>query len=64
MKRKNEAADYDAESTDWTTNPVYTEVVNSPLQTPVYRKGGKGQRASRATKSSRAAPLTPMSNVG
>ncbi|KAJ8439316.1 hypothetical protein Cgig2_022453 [Carnegiea gigantea] len=64
MKRKNEAADYDAESTDWTTSPVYTEVVNSPLQTPVYRKGGKGQRASRATKSSRAAPQTPMSNVG
>lgn len=63
MKRKNEAAEHDAESTDWTTSPGYTEVVNSPLQTPVSGKGGKG-RASRITKSSRAAPQTPMSSVG
>lgn len=64
MKRKAEAPDYDAESSDWTTSPGYTELVSSPLQTPVSRKGGKGQRASRVTKSNRASPQTPMSNVG
>jgi len=63
MKRKTEAADYVAESSEWTTSPGYTEVVSSPLQTPVSGKGGKGQRASRI-KCNRAAPHTPMSNVG
>lgn len=64
MKRKTEAAEYVAESSDWTTSPGFNEVVSSPLQTPVSGKGSKGQRASRITKCNRAAPQTPMSNVG
>ncbi|KAL2932655.1 Transcription factor E2FB [Bienertia sinuspersici] len=63
MKRKSDTAEYCAESSDWTTSPGYTEVVNSPLQTPVSGKAGKG-RGSRITKSNRAGPQTPMSNVG
>ena len=64
MKRKTEAAEYVAESSDWTTSPGFNEVVSSPLQTPVSGKGSKGQRASRITKCNRAVPQTPMSNVG
>ena len=63
VKLKSEVAEYDAESTGWTTSPGYMEVVNSPLQTPASGKGVRGQRASRAIKS-RAAPHTLMSNVG
>lgn len=63
MKRKSDTAEYDAESSDWTTSPGYTEVVSSPLQTPVSGKGSKG-RGSRISKCNRAAPQTPMSNVG
>ncbi|KMT04925.1 hypothetical protein BVRB_7g170910 [Beta vulgaris subsp. vulgaris] len=63
MKRKSDAPEYDAESSDWTTSPGYTEIVNSPLQTPVSGKAGKG-RGSRISKSNRAGPQTPVSNVG
>ncbi|GAB4824637.1 hypothetical protein Ancab_007509 [Ancistrocladus abbreviatus] len=63
IKRKSETADYDAESTDWTTSPGYTEVVNSPLQTPVSGKGGKS-RGSRISKCGRSGPQTPISSVG
>ncbi|KAK9734606.1 hypothetical protein RND81_04G151400 [Saponaria officinalis] len=63
-KRKSDKAENDAESTAWTSSPGYTEVVNSPIQTPVSGKGGKGQRAPRITKSNRVGPQTPMSNIG
>lgn len=63
MKRKSDTVEYDAESSDWTTSPGYTEVVSSPLQTPVSVKAGKG-RGSRISKCNRAVPQTPMSNVG
>lgn len=63
MKRKSDTPEYDAESSDWTTSPGYTEIVNSPLQTPVSGKAGKG-RGSRISKSNRAGPQTPVSNVG
>ncbi|GAB2285577.1 hypothetical protein Dimus_020023 [Dionaea muscipula] len=62
LKRKSETVEYDAESNHWTTSPVNTEVVNSPLQTPVSGKG-RG-RASRISKYGRAGPQTPMSSVG
>ncbi|GMH07343.1 hypothetical protein Nepgr_009183 [Nepenthes gracilis] len=64
MKRKIERAEYDAESSDQTASPGYTEVVNSPLQTPVSGKGGRRPRASRVAKGGRSGPQTPMSNVG
>nr|CAC17702.1 transcription factor (E2F) [Oxybasis rubra] len=63
MKRKSDTAEYDAESSDWTASPGYTEVVSSPHQTPVSGKAGKG-RGSRISKCNRPGPQTPMSNVG
>ncbi|KAH9627413.1 hypothetical protein KSS87_012063, partial [Heliosperma pusillum] len=63
-KRKSDKVENDAESTAWTASPGLTEVVNSPVQTPVSGKGGKGQRAPRVTKSNRAGPQTPMSSIG
>ncbi|CAO2825171.1 unnamed protein product [Amaranthus hypochondriacus] len=63
MKRKSDVAEFDGESSDWTISPGYTEVVNSPLQTPVSGKNGKG-RGSRVTKANRTGPQTPMSNAG
>lgn len=63
LKRKSEVADYEAESTDRAIGPRFAEVVNSPHQTPVSVKGGKGSK-SRLTKCSRSGPQTPMSNVG
>ncbi|KAK9727053.1 hypothetical protein RND81_05G254800 [Saponaria officinalis] len=62
--RKRKSQDNDAESTALITSPGYTEVVNSPIQTPISGKGGKGKRAPRITKCNRSAPQTPMSNIG
>ncbi|KAM1000151.1 hypothetical protein ACFX13_006951 [Malus domestica] len=64
LKRKSDAVDCEAESTDRTTAPGYTEVANSPLQTPVATKVGKANKASRLTKCSKSGPQTPASNVG
>ncbi|XVF69240.1 hypothetical protein PTKIN_Ptkin11bG0065200 [Pterospermum kingtungense] len=63
LKRKNNIADREAESSEWPMPPGCTEVVSSPLQTPVSGKGGKAQKASRLTKSSKSGPQTP-SNLG
>ncbi|KAK9279486.1 hypothetical protein L1049_013165 [Liquidambar formosana] len=63
LKRKSETVEYEAESSERTNRHGYTEVVNSPLQTPVSGKGGKA-KTSRITKCSRAGPQTPVSNVG
>ncbi|XP_057953369.1 transcription factor E2FB-like [Malania oleifera] len=62
LKRKNEAADCEVESSEWTTCPGYVEVVNSPVQTPISGKVGKTQK--RITKCSRSGPQTPASHVG
>ncbi|XP_021278199.1 transcription factor E2FB isoform X1 [Herrania umbratica] len=64
LKRKSDIADREVESSEWTMPPGYTEVVSSPLQTPVSGKGGKAQKTSRLTKSSKAGPQTPASNLG
>ncbi|XP_034687043.1 transcription factor E2FB [Vitis riparia] len=63
LKRKSEP-DYEAESSEWTAVPGFTDVVNSPVQTPVSGKGGKAQKTSRITKCSRSGPQTPVSNAG
>ncbi|XP_042521070.1 transcription factor E2FA isoform X2 [Macadamia integrifolia] len=63
-KRKNEAEDIEAESSEWTTSPGYTEVVNSPIRTPGSGKGGKIYNKSKVSKQSRAGPQTPASNAG
>ncbi|XP_022752531.1 transcription factor E2FB-like isoform X4 [Durio zibethinus] len=44
--------------------PGCTEVVSSPLQTPVAGKGGKAQKTSRLAKISKSGPQTPASNLG
>ncbi|XP_077241334.1 transcription factor E2FB-like isoform X2 [Tasmannia lanceolata] len=51
------------EFSEWT--PGYTEVVNSPLCTPVsVGKGGRIYSRSKVSKSSRSGPQTPVSNTG
>ncbi|KAL9250516.1 Transcription factor E2FB-like protein [Drosera capensis] len=62
LKRKSEAAEGDAESSHWTPGPVYAEVVNSPLKTPVSGKG-RG-RGSRISKNDKAGLQTSMSALG
>lgn len=64
LKRKSETADYEADSSDRTTVPGFTEVINSSLQTPVSVKGGKANKTSRLTKCNKSGPQTPVSNVG
>lgn len=64
LKRKSDTADHDAESSEKTTGPGYTEIVNSPLQTPVSGKGGKAQKTSRLAKNSKIGPQISASNLG
>ncbi|XWS73853.1 hypothetical protein CRYUN_Cryun02cG0164900 [Craigia yunnanensis] len=64
LKRKSDIADREVESGEWAMPQGCTEVVSSPLQTPVSGKGGKAQKASRLTKSSKSGPQTPASNLG
>lgn len=44
--------------------PIYAEVVNSPLHTPVSTKAVKTNKTSRLTKCTRTGPQTPVSNIG
>ncbi|WCJ41886.1 Transcription factor E2FB [Euphorbia peplus] len=53
LKRKSDAADREAESSEWSTGIGYVEAVNSPLQTPVSGKGGKVPKTSRVSKSNK-----------
>ncbi|TKY67032.1 Transcription factor E2FB [Spatholobus suberectus] len=63
LKRKSEAADFEADSGDRMT-PASTEAANSPFQTPVSGKMGKGGKSSRLTKCNRPGTQTPGSNIG
>ncbi|XP_077230298.1 transcription factor E2FB-like [Tasmannia lanceolata] len=62
LKQKPEAEEYEVESSEWT--PGHTEVVNSPLHTPVSGKGGRINGRSKVSKYSRSVPQTPLSNAG
>lgn len=64
LKRKNDTADYEAESCDRAAGPRYAEVLNNSLQTPVSMKVGKGNKTSRLTKCNKSGPQTPILNVG
>ncbi|PIA28109.1 hypothetical protein AQUCO_07200025v1 [Aquilegia coerulea] len=64
LKRKSETEDHEAESSDWAVNTGFTEVVNSPLRTPVSGKGTRVYNKSKASKCNRSAPQTPISNIG
>lgn len=63
LKRKSEAADFEADSGDRMT-PGSTAAANSSVQTPVSGKAGKGGKSSRMTKSNRTGTQTPGSNIG
>ncbi|KAJ1440743.1 Winged helix-like DNA-binding domain superfamily [Sesbania bispinosa] len=63
LKRKNEAADFEADSGDRMTHGS-TDAANSPFQTPVSGKMGKGGKSSRLTKCNRSGTQTPGSNIG
>ncbi|WVZ02245.1 hypothetical protein V8G54_023051 [Vigna mungo] len=63
LKRKSEAADFEADSGDRMT-PGSTEPANSPFRTPVSGKTGKGGKSSRMTKCNRLGTQTPGSNIG
>ncbi|XP_059278572.1 transcription factor E2FA [Lycium ferocissimum] len=54
----------EVESSNWTANSGYGDVANSPLGTPVSGKGVRAHGRSRATKSNKAGPQTPISNAG
>ncbi|GMI81660.1 E2F transcription factor 1 [Hibiscus trionum] len=64
LKRKSDLADREVESGEWVMPQGYTEVVSSPLQTPVSRIGGKAQKTSRLAKSSKLGPQIHASNFG
>ncbi|KAM2976652.1 hypothetical protein FF2_013698 [Malus domestica] len=49
---------------DWTSSPGNTNVIQSPLQTPVSAKGGRVNNRSKASKGGRSGPQTPVSIVG
>lgn len=59
-------AEIEVESSDRTAGARFTEVVNSPLQTPVSVKVEKPTKTSRLTKCSKPRPQTqtPVSNIG
>ncbi|XP_019413423.1 PREDICTED: transcription factor E2FB-like [Lupinus angustifolius] len=63
LKRKNEVADFAGDCGD-RMNPGSIDAANSPLQTPVSGKMGKGGKSSRPTKCNRFGPQTPGSNIG
>ncbi|XWS52805.1 hypothetical protein CRYUN_Cryun11dG0103600 [Craigia yunnanensis] len=64
LKRKSDGADREVESSEWAMPPGCTDVISSPLQTPVSGKGGKAPKTSRLTKCSKSGPQTPASNLG
>ncbi|XP_057505879.1 transcription factor E2FA [Actinidia eriantha] len=64
LKRKSGTKYNEVGPSDWTSSPGCTDMVNSPLQTPVSRKGGRVYGRSKVSKSNRSGPLTPMSDAG
>ncbi|XP_038681022.1 transcription factor E2FB [Tripterygium wilfordii] len=64
LKRKNDAADHDGESSEWAVGSGYIEIANSHIQTPISGKGVKTPKTSRLTKSSKAGPQQAISTLG
>lgn len=65
LKRKNAVENNEADHSDWTSSPGYTNLANSPMQTPVSAKGGRTYNRSKGgSKGNRSAPQTPVSNAG
>ncbi|CAL0329015.1 unnamed protein product [Lupinus luteus] len=63
LKRKNEVTYFEGDSGN-RMNPGFVDAANSPFQTPVSGKMGKGGKSSRPTKCNRSGPQTPGSNIG
>ncbi|XP_044504495.1 transcription factor E2FB-like [Mangifera indica] len=63
LKRKSGPADNEVDSSERTSGLGYTEIVTSPLQTPVSGKGGKVPKTSRLAKNSKSGPQTSTSNL-
>ncbi|CAH9078881.1 unnamed protein product [Cuscuta epithymum] len=64
FKRKGRASSYVAESSEWSASPGCTDMVNSPLLTPVSAKGGKAYGRPKASNNNRSGPATPVSSAG
>lgn len=54
----------EVESSQLSVSPGYTNIVNSPLRTPVSGKGGRIYGRSNATKITGSGPQTPIANAG
>lgn len=52
------------EASECTMSPGCTGTFNSPLRTPVSRKGGRTNGRSKVTKNKNTGPQTPISNTG
>ncbi|KAJ0463844.1 putative transcription factor E2F-DP family [Helianthus annuus] len=59
VKRKLGISHYESASNEWAASTV-----SSPVHTPVSGKGGRVNGRSKATKNTKAAPQTPLSNTG
>ncbi|PSS15878.1 Transcription factor E2FA like [Actinidia chinensis var. chinensis] len=64
LKRKSGTKYNEVGPSDWSSGPGCTDMVNSPLRTPVSGKGGRVHGRSKVSKSNRSGPLTPMSDAG
>ncbi|KAL5538152.1 hypothetical protein UlMin_042804 [Ulmus minor] len=63
LKRKNGLDNNEVSRSDWTSSPGYTNVANSPLQTPVSAKGGRTYNRPKSSKGNKSTPQTPVSNA-
>ncbi|CAI0544081.1 unnamed protein product [Linum tenue] len=64
LKRKGDTAAFEAESREWNVSSAYTEVANSPIQTPVSEEGGKASKASNGSRSTKSAQQNDNANTG
>ncbi|CAN0916890.1 Transcription factor E2FB [Linum grandiflorum] len=64
LKRKSDAPEHGAESSEWNNSSAHTDVGNIPVQTPVSAKGGKAPKASRLSRSKKSAPKNDNANIG
>ncbi|GLT90086.1 hypothetical protein SLE2022_080380 [Rubroshorea leprosula] len=64
LKRKSSASKNEVESSQWTASPGFSNLSNSPCQTPLSSKGGRTNNRSKASKGYGATPQTPVSNAG
>ncbi|CAN1251901.1 Transcription factor E2FB [Linum perenne] len=64
LKRKSDTSEHGAESSEWNNSSAYTDVVNTPIQTPASGKGGKAPKTSRLSRGKKSAPKNAIANIG